>query len=116
MYLSNANKSKTYYLYFVNPITNNLTSRSCKTKIKREAKEFLKNFRIENIDCPKEIPTNLKLSDIKERILSHYKMNNALQTYRSVKSTLENLIRHIGNKPISSVNKSDIEDFKIKEE
>jgi site-specific recombinase XerD len=114
MYLSNANKTKTYYLYFVNPLTNNITSRSCKTKLKSEATNFLKNFKIQNSNCLKADKSPLRLSDIKDRILSHYKMNNAFQTYRSIKSTFENLIRLIGDKNISIIGKSDIEDFKNK--
>ncbi|MBK8551260.1 MAG: tyrosine-type recombinase/integrase [Ignavibacteria bacterium] len=112
MFISNSNKTKTYYLYFTNPLTDKPTSRSCRTKLKSEATRFLKNFRIENSNSPKVDKSNLKLSDVKERILSHYKMNNALKTYRSVKSTYENLSRIIGDKAISIIGKSDIEDFK----
>ncbi len=114
MYLSHANKTKTYYLYFVNPLTNKITSRSCKTKRKSEATKFLKNFKILNSQCLKTDKTSLKLSDVKERILSHYKQNNEFQTYRSYKASYYNLIRIIGDKNISLVNKSDLEDFKLK--
>lgn len=114
MYLSNANKTKTYYLYFVNPLTNKITSRSCNTKLKREATNFLKNFEVQVSNCVKIDRSSLRLSDVKGRIFSHYKMNNAPQTYKSVKSSYENLIRHIGDKNISLIGKSDIEDFKLK--
>ena len=72
----------------------------------------MKNFRIEKFISPKVVKTNLKLTDIRVRILSHYKMNNAVQTYRSVKGSIDNLIRIIGNKPVSDINKAYIEDFK----
>ncbi|MDQ3020102.1 MAG: site-specific integrase [Bacteroidota bacterium] len=114
MYLSNSNSSKTYYLYFVNPATNKITSRSCKTKSKSEAKQFLKDFNVNQSGKVQINKTFLKLSSVKDRILSFYKLNFAKKTYICNKSTFENLIRLIGDKYINSINKSDIEDFKIK--
>lgn len=114
MFLTNSNKSKTYYICFVNPVTNKKTSRSCKTKLKSKAIKFLQNFRYENSAKPQINHSSLKLSDVREKILTHYKMNNSYNTYLSCRGTYDNLIRIIGDKPISGIIKFDIEDFKIK--
>lgn len=52
MFLSNANKSKTYYIFYVNPVTNKRTSRSCKTKLKKEAIKYLLDFKFETSNRP----------------------------------------------------------------
>lgn len=114
MFLSNSNKTKTYYIYFVSPVTNKRTSRSCKTKLKREAMKFLQNFKFENSKKPQVNKLSLKLSDVRERILSHYKMNNSYNSFLSCRNTYNSLVRIIGDKYISIINKSDIEDFKLK--
>lgn len=114
MFLSNANKFKIYRLYFVSPVTNKMTSHSCNTKLKSEATKFLKNFRFENSPKPKVDKSYLKLSDVMERIISHYKMNNSCNTFLSYRNSFNNLIRIIGNKPISMIGKSELEEFKSK--
>lgn len=114
MFLSNSNKSRTYYIYYISPFTNKRTSRSCKTKVKREAKKFLQDFKFETSRKPEIDKSILKLSDVREKIISHYKMNNSHNTFLSYRNTYDNLIRLIGNNFISLINKSDIEDFKMK--
>lgn len=114
MFLSNANKTKTYYLYFVNPLTNKITSRSCKTRLKSEAIKCLKNFRFQALDSIQADKSMIKLSDVRTRLLTHYKTNNAKNTFLSLQNTYINLLRIVGDKYISLINKADIEDFKIK--
>lgn len=114
MFLSNSNKFKTYYLYYVSPLTNKMTSISCKTKLKGEATKFLKDFKFENSRKPEIDKSCLKLSDVREKIISHYKMNNSYNTFLSYRNSYDNLIRIISNKPISSIGKSDIEEYKLK--
>lgn len=114
MFLSNANKYKKYYLYFVNPLTNKMTARSCNTKLKSEATQFLKDFKFENTKKPEIDKSILKLSDVRGKILSHYEMNNSYNTFLSYRNSFDNLIRIIKDKQISSINKSDIEEFKLK--
>ncbi len=58
--------------------------------------------------------SSLKLSEVKKRIFSHYRNNNSYNTYRSYKSTFENLIRLVGDKELDMITKVDFEDFKIK--
>ena len=55
-----------------------------------------------------------KLSDVKTKILLHYKSNNSANTYLSYRNSFINFIRLIGDKNINQVNKSDLEDYKIK--
>ncbi|MBK6771191.1 MAG: hypothetical protein IPG78_03410 [Ignavibacteria bacterium] len=114
MFLSNSNKTKTYYIYFVSPVTNKRTSRSCKTRLKSEANKFLQNFRVESSKKPAIDKTVLKLSSVRQRIISHYKINNSVNTFLSYRNTYDNLMRLIGDKYLSIINKSDIEDFKLK--
>ncbi|MEO7356800.1 MAG: tyrosine-type recombinase/integrase [Ignavibacteria bacterium] len=91
-----------------------MTSLSCRTKLKGEATKFLQNFKFENSQKPQIDKSYLKLSDVRERIISHYKMNNAHNTFLSYRNSFDSLMRVIANKPISSIGKSDIEDFKNK--
>ena len=114
MFLSNSNKTKTYYIYFVSSVTNKRTSRSCKTKLKSEANKFLQNSRIESSKKPAIDRSVLKLSSVRQRIISHYKINNSINTFLSYRNTYDNLMRLIGDKYLSIINKSDIEDFKLK--
>lgn len=114
MFLSNSNKTGTYYIYFISPVTNKRTSRSCKTKLKREATKFLQNFKFETSKKPEIDKSILKLSDVREKIISHYKMNNSYNTFLSYRNTYDNLVRLIGDNFVSLINKSDIEDFKMK--
>ncbi|MBK9403914.1 MAG: phage integrase family protein [Ignavibacteria bacterium] len=114
MFLSNSNKTKTYYIYFDSPVTNKRTSRSCKTKLKSEANKFLQNFRFESSKKPSIDRSALKLSSVRQRIISHYKINNSINTFLSYRNTYDNLMRLIGDKYLSIINKSDIEDFKLK--
>ncbi len=114
MFLSNSNKTKTYYIYFVSSVTNKRTSRSCKTKLKSEANKFLQNSRIESSKKPAIDRSVLKLSNVRQRIISHYKINNSVNTFLSYRNTYDNLMRLIGDKYLSIINKSDIEDFKLK--
>ena len=114
MFLSNSNKTKTYYIYFDNPVTNKRTSRSCKTRLKSEANKFLQNFRVESSKKPTIDRSALKLSNVRQRIISHYKINNSINTFLSYRNTYDNLMRLIGDKYLSIINKSDIEDFKLK--
>lgn len=112
MFLSNSNKFKIYRLYFINPVTGKMTSRSCDTKLKSEATKFLKDFNVENSPKPQVDKSRIKLSDVMKRILSHYKLNNSHNTYLSYQNSFRNLIRIVGDKPISFIGKSEIEDFK----
>ncbi len=114
MFLSNANKNKTYYLYFLNPLTNKITSRSCKTKRKSEALKVMKEFKTENSEKPKIDKSSLKLSSVREKLLSHYQNNNSRNTFLSYRNSFENLFRIIGDCFIASINKSDLEEFKVK--
>ena len=114
MFLSNSNKTKTYYIYFDSPVTNKRTSRSCKTRLKSEANKFLQNFKFESSKKPKVDRSSLKLSDVREIIISHYRMNNSLNTYLSYRNTYYNFIRLTGDKYISLINKTDFEDFKLR--
>lgn len=114
MFLSNSNKYKIYYLFYINPLTNKMTSRSCNTKLKSDATKFLKDFKFETTKKPEINKSILKLSDVREKILSHYKMNNSYNTFLSYRNSFDNLIRIIKDKQISCINKSDIEEFKLK--
>ncbi|MDQ3022042.1 MAG: hypothetical protein M3R36_15945 [Bacteroidota bacterium] len=91
-----------------------MTSRSCNTKLKGEATKFLKNFKFEVSKKPEVDKSFLRLSDVREKIIYHYKMNNAHNTFLSYQNSFNNLIRIIKDRPISSIDKSDIEDFKLK--
>lgn len=62
----------------------------------------------------KENIHELKLSDVKTKILLHYKSNNSANTFLSYRNSYNNFIRLIGDKNITQVNKSDLEDYKIK--
>ncbi len=91
-----------------------MTSRSCNTKLKSEANQFLKNFKFEHSQKPKIDRSSLKLSEVRERIISHYNINNAHNTFLSYRNSYDNLMRIIGDLPISIIDKSIIEDFKTK--
>jgi len=114
MFLSNANKSKTYYLYFLNPVTNKVTSRSCKTKLKSEALRVMKEFKIGNSPRSKIDISSLKLSTVRDKLLSHYQSNNSKNTFLSYRNSFDNLSRIIGDMFISSIGKSDLEEFKLR--
>ena len=114
MFLSNANKTKVYYLYFLNPVTNKITSRSCRTKLKSEALRVMKEFKIGSSKKPQIEISSLKLSTVRDKLLSHYKNNNSRNTFLSYRNSFDTLSRIIGDKFIISINKSDMEEFKLK--
>ncbi len=91
-----------------------MTSVSCKTKVKSEATKFLKDFKFDHTPKPEIDKSQLKLSELQERILSHYKLNNSHHTFLSYRNSYNNFIRIVGDKPISMVGKSEMEDFKSK--
>jgi integrase/recombinase XerD len=57
---------------------------------------------------------NFKLSEVKDQLMNHYKINCTKNTFRSYESSFTNFIRLIGDKEINSINRADLEDFKIK--
>ena len=61
-----------------------------------------------------EKTSNFKLSEVKDQLMNHYKINCTKNTFRSYESSFTNLIRLIGDKEINSINRADLEDFKIK--
>jgi len=58
--------------------------------------------------------TNLKLSDVKNRIFEHYKSNISPNTFRSYISSFNSFIRLIGDKNINMIGKLDLEEYKLK--
>ena len=56
----------------------------------------------------------LKLSYVKDRILTHYKSNVSHNTFLSYRNSFNNFIRINGDKEISSINKTDLEEYKIR--
>lgn len=90
-----------------------MTIRSCNTKFKCEATQFLEKFKFENTSKPQINKSFLKLSDVREKIISHYKMNNSYNTYLSYRNSYDNIVRIIKVKSISSIDKSDFENFKL---
>lgn len=74
----------------------------------------LKEFNFEGLYKSKKSTSALKLSDVKEKLYSHYRTNISKNTFLSYRNTFENLIRLIGDENIHSIAKADFEDFKIK--
>lgn len=58
--------------------------------------------------------TDIKLSDVKERIFEHYKSDISPNTFRSYISSYNSLIRLIGDKNINMISKLDLEEYKLK--
>lgn len=56
----------------------------------------------------------LMLSQVKVRLFENYKLNYSVNTCLSYENSYDNLIRLIGDKDVNSVQKSDLEDFKLK--
>jgi integrase len=112
MYLSK-NHSGVYYLYFVNPVTNKITSRSTKTRNKSEALKFLKTFSELNRPKKEIISNNVTMKDVKDRLFNYFKTTVTKGTYISYLATFDNFIRLIGNKEIIDVTGADIENFKL---
>lgn len=112
MYLAKGYKG-TYYLYFVNPVTNKITSRSTGTKIKKEALTFLKSFSETNKPKKELVNDFITMLDVKERLFNYFQTTVTKGTYISYIATFENFIRIIGNKNICEINSSDIETFKL---
>ena len=61
-----------------------------------------------------EDPLNYKISEVKDQIMNHYKINCSKNTFRSYLASFNNFISLIRDKDINSINRSDLEDFKIK--
>lgn len=57
---------------------------------------------------------SLRLSDVKRRLHSYYRVNVSDNTFLSYRNTYENFIRLVGNKEINSISKIDFEEFKSK--
>lgn len=56
---------------------------------------------------------SLKLSDLNDRIMAHYKSNVSANTLRSYQSSFNNFLRIVGDKMVCQINKADLEEFKI---
>lgn len=103
MYISNSNKAKVYYVYYINPATGKITSKSLRTRDRTEALRLFAEFKN---------PVVLKLSDVKDLLFSYVNRNNSRNTYRSYLLTYNHFIRIAGDKPVRDINKNDIEVFK----
>lgn len=64
--------------------------------------------------APSKVRKSLTLNDVRDNILLHYKTNNSKNTFLSYKNTFDNFVRITGNKDINAVDKTVLEDFKIK--
>lgn len=103
MYISNSNKAKIYYVYYINTATGKITSKSLRTKDRTEALRLFAEFKS---------PAALRLSDVRGLLFAYIDRNNSRNTYRSYLLTYNHFIRIAGDKPVQDINKNDIEVFK----
>lgn len=109
MFISKGYKGN-YYLYF-KQANGKLSKVSCKTKLKKEANEFLRNFTTNN--STKTVKNEVVYLDnfIKE-VTRYITDNYRLSTQGIYKYALKTLIEIIGNKPILLITSNDIEKYR----
>lgn len=109
MFISKGYKGN-YYLYY-KQANGKLSKVSCKTKLKKEANEFLRNF---NITAQPKVVRNelLDLENFAKEINRYTKENFRTSTQSIYKNAMSNFISNIGNKPILLITSNDIERFK----
>lgn len=85
---------------------------SCQTKIKSEAMIFLKNYEKNLEKQLEETDRELKLSDIKDSILSYIRTNKSKGSYEKYEFTFRKMLEIIGDKKIIEIDFNEIEKYK----
>ena len=111
MFLSKGYKG-TYYLYYVNPTTKKVNSKSTKTKLKAEALKFLKSFNPEGNNPETMIKISYKISDLKNEVLKYAITNFDKKTVWEYSNILTKFIDVITDTPIKDITVKQIEFFK----
>jgi integrase len=112
MYLSNKNKFNIYYLYYKDKKTNKIKKITTKSRLKKEALEFVSNFKPDETENVKEV-LNFSFNELQDKILQYTSQNFTFSTNQIYKYTTNNFLKIIGNKSLSSITIDDIEFFKI---
>ena len=109
MYLSKR-KNGYWYIYYDNQLGKR-NSLSARTKIKGEALKFLSNFKdeLKTRQSLKTIPINLKFFLFE--YLKHSEVIHSENTTKSIKSTVNALIKYFGNIEVTSLNKEKISNY-----
>ncbi len=109
MFLSKGYKGN-YYIYFKQP-NGKLSKVTCKTKLKKEANEFLRNFNSTNSQkvINKDV---LYLESFIKEVTKYVSENFRSSTQSIYKNSLKTFNSLIGNKPILLITTNDIERFK----
>ncbi len=116
MYLSNRNKSKIYYVYYINPSTGKYTRISTKTKSKPEALKFLSDFQ-NNIKLKNERAEMLRnkvyyISDLQREVIRYVSDNMSKSNMKLYVTLFKNILEFLGNVPINLITAQDIERYK----
>ncbi|MCP5061875.1 MAG: tyrosine-type recombinase/integrase [Ignavibacteriae bacterium] len=116
MYLVKNKKSPNYQIvYFVNK---NRTTVSTKTKIKKEAEDYLKRFRIslnkneeEGIGETKEPQQNIYLSDFRTEYLEYVNSIKSKHYISSIALSFRQLESFLGDSPLNNINVRALDKF-----
>ncbi|MBI1931564.1 MAG: site-specific integrase [Ignavibacteriales bacterium] len=110
MFLSK-HKNGYYYIYFIDPITEKRHAITTKQKIKKEALNFLTNFKksVEEKKINKTIPITLKKFIFE--YLKYSETVHSVNTTKTVKTTLTNFLRYNKDVQISTITTARIQDY-----
>ena len=111
MYLSNKNKFGIYYLFYNDPSTNKIKKVTTKSKLKKDAVEFLRTFNPSDTEVVKEI-RNCSFRELQDEVLKYAEQNYTSSTYQIYRNTTNYFLKIVGNKPLNSISIKDIEYFK----
>lgn len=107
MFLSKRKCNGYYYLYYQNEI-GKIQRITCKTKKKREAIKFLREFDIEKNSL---IHSKRKMSDLRDEYIEYSKSVHSPKTHKDIKFAFSEFIRIIGDLQLVKVDIKSIEKF-----
>ncbi|MBZ0204148.1 MAG: tyrosine-type recombinase/integrase, partial [Ignavibacteria bacterium] len=111
MYLSNKNKFGIYYLFYKDISTSKIRKVTTKTKLKKEALEFLRKFDFNKTKDVKEIQ-NYYFTDLQTEVLKYATQNYTECTNQIYRNTTNYFLKIVGNKLLKTISIKDIEFFK----
>ncbi len=112
MYLSKNKKSGIWFVYYRKE--NSARTRiSCRTRIKREANQFLKDF--EKKKKRSEEFTDISLGDFRDKYLEAIKVTHTIGSFKGYKTCIDKFVDHIGERVLlKNIKRINAESFILK--
>lgn len=110
MFLSKGYKG-VYYLYYNDEVTGKRQKISTKSKLKSEAKKFLKEFNPERKPMKQQL---IYLETLQYEVLKYTNSNLSPATHRLYITAFKNLLSFLGNKPIKQITTKELDNYKNK--